>query len=146
MTRSGVRTFLETGVNTVNPQLAFGYGRLSEWNSKRDNQYPGVWWETRPTSTEIVNVVMPFDSYDVQLHIGKQDAIDSIPIQYEMIIDACDQIARELIKYYNDQVSGYDTITIESITRTPFIKKHSDIITGVILAFTLTGPDTQEIC
>jgi hypothetical protein len=147
MKRSEIRTFLETGVQAINPSMPFGSGRLTEWNSNRSNEYPGIWWESNQTvDTEIVNSVLPSDSWPIILHIGKKDAHDSSTAEYEQIIDDCDYIAQQLIYQYNQVVEGYDGITINGISRPPFIKKHADCVTGVMLQFSLNAPDTTNLC
>lgn len=145
MTRAELKTFISDGVNTVNPSLDFGAGRVTEWNSNRSNEYPGVWLES-PNSDTDIPVQMPFDDWSVILHIGKKDHAGSSPEQYELIIDECDLIAQKLIKQYNDVLNGYATITITGISRVPFIHKHADDVTGVILSFTLRAPATVNLC
>lgn len=147
MKRSEIRTFLETGVNAINPSMPFGSGRISEWNSSRSNEYPGTWWESiRPTEVELINNNLPQDGWPVRLHIGKKDAADSSAVQYEQIIDDCDYIAQQLIRQYNQVVENSNTVTITNIDREPFVKKNADVISGVILSFTLTGPDKTNLC
>jgi hypothetical protein len=147
MTRSEIRTFLQNGVAAINPSMPFGSGRITEWNSNRSNEYPGVWWESNQTvDVEIVNQVLPTDGWPVALHIGKLAKADDTPAQYEQHIDDCDYIAQQLIRQYNQIIDDSDSSTITGINRQPFIKKHADIVTGVILSFTLNVPDTTDLC
>lgn len=147
MKRSELRSFLETGVEAINPQMPFGSGRITEWNSNRNNEYPGVWYESvQPLDVEIVNFTLPSDNWPVRLHVGKLDAMDSSAAQYEQLIDDCDYIAQQLIRQYNQVVDNSNRVTITGITREPFIKKHADCVTGVILSFTLSIPDTTVLC
>jgi hypothetical protein len=147
MTRAEVKTFIETGVQAINPALSFGTGRITEWNSNRSNEYPGTWLETIEADTEIPEgLQLPFDAWPINLHIGKKDAQDSSPTEYEALIDEADYIAQQLIKQYNATVTGYNTVTISSISRPAFIKKHADCITGVVLTFILRVPDTTNLC
>jgi hypothetical protein len=147
MKRNELRSFLETGVQAINPQMPFGSGRITEWNSNRNNEYPGVWFESvQPLDVEIVNFVLPTDNWPVRLHIGKKDAMDSSPAQYEQLVDDCDYIAQQLVRQYNQIVEDSDKATLTGIVREPFIKKHADCVTGVILSFTLSIPDTTNLC
>lgn len=147
MTRSEIRTFLQTGVEAINPQMPFGSGRLTEWNSNRSNEYPGVWWESNQApDVDIINSVLPTDSWPIVLHIGKKDSHDSSTVEYEQIIDDCDYIAQQLIHQYNNVVDGYAGVSITGISRPPFIKKHADCVSGVILQFSLQAPDTTNLC
>lgn len=149
MKRSEIRTFIEAGVTAVNSSLDFGYGRITEWNSNRSNLYPGVWWESdQPVAVELTENQLPVNSWPVRLHIGKKDKADSMPSDYDLLVDDCDLVAQQLIRQYSQILEGalYDLVAIEDISREPFIKKNADLITGVLLTFTLKSPDTTSLC
>lgn len=149
MNRSQIRAFLQAGVTAVDSNLDFGSGRISEWNSARDNTYPGVWWESIVTdSSDLTNQVLPLDEWPLRLHIGKLDSADSSAEQYEAIIDECHTLAQQLIHQYSQIQSNpyYSSVSITGISREPFVKKNSDRVTGVILSFTLTDPDKTNLC
>lgn len=152
MTRAELRTFLQSGVtalNTLYPYLdvSFGYGRISEFNSKRNHTYPLVWWESIVSdSVELANLILPIDSYQVRLHIAQLDKMDSVPSRYEELIDYCHNLARDLMYQYNLALADSDDIVISDITRTPFVKKNADDLSGVILAFTLKANDREQQC
>lgn len=108
-----------------------------------------VWWEsiTDPIGVELVQFVTPYDTWNINLHIGKKDSMDSLPEEYELIIDDCDFIAQQLIRQYNLDLADSDTITITGISRQPFVKKHGGLLfSGVTLSFSLNGPDKTDLC
>lgn len=144
MTRREVKEFLYSGIQTIG--LGYGTGRISEFNSDRSQTYPKTWIEPVNVSTTLTQQGLNYDGWSVVLHIGKKDAQDSLPEQYEELVDDCDEYAQQLINAYNQIVSGYKTVTIESVTRVPFVKKNADVLTGVILSFTLNAPDTTNLC
>lgn len=146
MTRAEVRNFIESGINTLSPVVGFGSGRISEFNSTLNKSYPFAWLESLSNNPDIVVGVSTTDNWEVIIHIAKQDKVDSTAAQYEAIVDECDYIAQQLQKAYNEDVSGYNLVTLTGISRIPFIKKHTDPSTGVILSFTLSGPDTTNLC
>lgn len=149
MTRTELRAFLKAGVDALNPATEFGYGQLTDFNSKRDNQYPIVWWVTREgTSTEIIpSRNTPIDSWPVRLIIGYKDKMDAVPVQFEDLVDTADLIGQKLAFRYNQIVTGYKLITINGITRTPFIKKNNpDVVTGIELSFTINSVSTVTDC
>lgn len=148
MKRSEIRTFLQSGVEAINPVMPFGSGRLTEWNSNRSNEYPGVWWESdkAEVGVEIINQTLPDDGWPIILYIAKLGKMDDVPKQYEQHVDDCDYIAQQLIKKYNAVVTDSDTITLTGISRVPWIKKNADGLTGVILSFTLNAPDKTNLC
>lgn len=146
MTRKEVYLFIKAGVDALTVQHGFGRGRISEFSSKRDHDYPVVWFETVPESeevgTELSQNSLPIDGRTIRLHVGKLDKEDSLPDEYEDIIDECDEIAQQLAFKYNSVVSGNNLLTLTGLSRSPFIKKYADSVTGVLLQFTLNGPDT----
>jgi hypothetical protein len=148
MKRSEIRSFLNSGVNAINPRMPFGSGRITEWNSNRSNEYPGIWWEsTLPPGTEFPgNITLPQDQWQINLHIGKLDKHDSSAVEYEQIIDDCDYIAQQLIHQYNQIIDQSEKATLTGISRPPFVKKHADCISGVILSFILNTPDGTNLC
>jgi len=147
MTRAEVRTFIKSGVTALSLAYRFNSGRISEFNSGRSNDYPFLWLESLMAGGDFTEgTQMPVDEWDIKIHIAKKDSVDSKAEQYEAIIDECDLIAQKLKYQLNQVVSGYKTALISSITREPFIKKHADNTTGVILSFTLIVPDQTDVC
>lgn len=146
MTRKEVYLFIKAGVDALTVQHGFGRGRISEFSSKRDHNYPVVWFETVPDSPEVSTDLsqnsLPIDGRTIRLHIAKLDTADSLPEQYECIIDECDEIAQQLSFKYNAVVAGNNLLTLTDLSRTPFVKERADDVTGVLLQFTLNGPDT----
>ncbi len=95
-------------------------------------------------STELSAAQLPIDAWQIRLHIARLDAMDSLPDQYEAIIDECDSIAQTLQFKYNQIVSGSNLITMSDISRVPYVKKYEDCVTGVLLSFSLNGPDKTD--
>lgn len=146
MKRSEVRDFIKSGIDAVATNIRFNSGRLSEFNSNRSNEYPFVWLESLSSSTEFSVTQMPFDEWNIVLHVANKNAADDKPEQYEAIIDACDEIAQKLVYQYNQSVNGYKLATITGIERSPFVHKHADRTAGVVLSFTLNSPDKTDVC
>ncbi len=146
MTRAEVRSFVESGINALTQMVQFNSGRITEFNSEADKVFPYGWLESLSVQTDTFVNAAPLDHWNIVLHVAKLDKMDSIPAQYEPIIDECDAIAQQLMMNYNQVVSGFQNITIEGAGRDPFIHKHADCTSGVILSFTLTGPDKSQLC
>lgn len=146
MKRSEVRDFIESGVEALSPSMPFNSGRITEFNSARDNEYPFVWLESLSTDTEILEQGLPYDNWQIVIHIAKKDTRGSSPKEYEAVVDSCDEIGQQLVKQYNNLVTGYSLVTLEGVTRDPFIHKQADDTSGVILSFTLRAPDTTNLC
>ena len=156
MKREEVRAFLKSGADAI--QMHFDSGRLTEFNSQRGKGFPFGWVESLNVSTDFGGSgAALIDEWAIKIHIAKLDSTDSTQSQYEAIVDECDQLARKLIWQYNiilqtaTQISTtnqdlYKLVTLSGMKRDPFIKKHADCLTGVILSFALTSPDKTDVC
>lgn len=140
MKRSEIKDFIQAGAEFYN--IPFETGRVSEFNSARSNTYPFIFLETPAVSTTLLNSVQS-DAWTIRLHLASKDSPDSKISQYEKLIDDADYLAQRLVRRYNDVINDYNLVLISAITRTPFIKKHADCLTGVILQFTLTVQNTS---
>lgn len=140
MKRSEVKDFIQSGAELLN--IPFETGRISEFNSSRSNTYPFIFLESLSVNTAI-SYSLPTDTWSVRLHIAFKDSIDSKMNQYEDLIDQADDIGKSLVKRYNDILINYNLVTISGITRVPFIKRHADCLTGVVLTFTLIAQDVN---
>jgi hypothetical protein len=146
MKRREVRLFLLEAINGTNETINFNSGRITEFNSQRNNTYPYAWLESLKVDTEMFTSLAPVDTWDVVLHIAKKDDPGSKAEEYEEIVDQCDEIAQTLNYQINNVASGYKTITMSDVSREPFIKKHADCTTGVILSLRLKIPDKTNVC
>lgn len=145
MKRSEVRELVYKGIKALGNQIKFNSGRVSEFN-KEQKEYPYIWLESLKSSSNIVQQGANIDDWDIVLHIAKKDQPDSIQDQYELIVDDCDYIAQQLIKQYADLLDDAKLVTFDSADRDPFIHKHADDTTGVILTMTWAIPDTTDVC
>lgn len=146
MIRSQVRSFIESGIAALAQSIKFNSGRITEFNSERSNEYPYVWLVSPGVGTDHNISGAPTDGWNIELHIAKKDKVDSKPEEYEAIIDECDEIARALVNQYRNALSGGSLVTIDSSDRNPFHHRHADDTSGVILTFTLVGPDNAPLC
>ena len=147
MVRTDVRNFIKAGVDALNRSYPFNSGRITEFNSSRNNEYPFVWLESLRTSTTINQATTnPFEAWEIVIHIADRDKPDSTPEQYEDLVDLCDLIAQQLIRQLNIELMYSDLVVLENIEREPFIHKHADNTTGVILSFTLVDYRSTNVC
>lgn len=146
MTRTEVRALIKSAVDALTQAVQFNSGRISEFNSERSNTYPYIWLEPLSVGTELNTNQMPIDEWNCILHVANKDAAGAKPEEYEGIVDQCDNIAQKFIHKLNAEVSGYKLITLTSIQREPFIHKHADDVSGVMVSFTLTIPDSTNVC
>jgi hypothetical protein len=140
MKRSEVKDFIQSGAELLN--IPFETGRITEFNSSRSNTYPFIFLESINVLTSM-SYSLPTDTWKIRIHVAYKDAVDSKMDQYENLIDDADDVAKSLVKRYNDILTNYNLVTISGISRTPFIKKHADCLTGVLLAFDLIAQDVN---
>jgi hypothetical protein len=140
MKRSEVKDFIQSGAELLN--IPFETGRITEFNSSRSNTYPFIFLESVNVLTSL-SYSLPTDTWKIRIHVAFKDSIDSKMDQYENLIDQADDIAKSLVKRYNDILTNYNLVTISGISRTPFIKKHADCLTGVLLGFDLISQDVN---
>lgn len=145
MKRSEVRALIKSAVNALSPAVRFNSGLLTFFNSDRKNKYPFVFMEAAQISSDITSLA-PINSWDIILHVADLDKIDSIPDEYEDIVDDMDEIAAKVIAQLNQIISGYKNVNIEGVNREPFVHKHADVLSGVILTFTLISTDKTNYC
>lgn len=139
MLRQEIRAFIKAGVDAVASNIKFNSGRITEFNSSRNNEYPYVWSEP----LRITGV-----TWEVTLNIAKKDAAGSSPEQYEQIVDECDLIAQKLVSQYIFQLTGYDKLAIDPTNpaRDPFYHRHADDTSGIILTFEIQDFDPTDVC
>lgn len=146
MNRAEISQAIDTAVNSLSPATRYGRGRLTEFNSLRNEHYPAVWQETvvgSPyASTEFTVNESPLDNAPIRVWVAQWDKQDSLPTEYEAIIDSADLIALKLIYLLQQAIPG----KVTSAQRTSFVKMNADCITGVLLEFTILSDDTTENC
>lgn len=140
MKREEIRAFLKAGVDAVASNIKFNSGRISQFASELNKTYPYVWSEPLSISG---------NNWSVNILIAKLDKMDSLPEQYERLVDECDLIAQQLLSQYKIQLTGYDNLFIDPTNpeRNPFIKLNSpDCTTGVRLSFEIQDFDPTNVC
>lgn len=147
MTRAEVRALIKDTADSFAPAVRFSSGLLTFFNSKRENVYPYIFQQIAPVAPTFPNPnISPVNEWEIVLYFADLDKVDSVPDQYEPIIDRMDDYAAKFITKVNQIVSGYKNVTIEGSSREPFVKKHADCVTGVTLTFTLVETDKTNYC
>ncbi len=146
MRREDLRSYIKSGVDALSPSIKFNSGRITEFNSQRNNEYPYVWLESLSSAPEVTDAGQSFDVWAIIIHVAKKDKPDSIPEQYEALVDECDYIAQQLWSQYNTILSTSTKLTLTGGARDPFIHKHADDTTGVILTFSIQDFSPTPIC
>lgn len=147
MTREETRNLIQSAIAALGNQIEFGSGVITEFNSKLAKQYPFAWLESLSSSTPTISYTgANIDNWNVKIHIAMKDQQDSIETQYETIVDKCDYIAQQLVGQFKSILNSARLVTLTGVGRDPFVKKHADCTTGVILSLTIVAPDTTNVC
>ena len=151
MKRSEIRQFVQNGANAITPSVTFGTGTYTFFNSNRDWAYSNglVFHETvtaMEVGVELPPNQAPSDGWNIKLWIAFLTKMDTIPDNYEPLIDQADYIAQRLMYKYNQIVSGYKLVTLTDVKRVPFVKKNADVLCGVTLFFKINAPDKTNVC
>lgn len=147
MTRKETRALLKSALDALSVVILFNSGRITEFNSQRDNEYPFVWSDPLSRATEFrVPDNLPLDGWNVSLHFAKKDQAGSSPEEYESIVDDCDLLAKQFTNKLNSVIEGFKLITITNLSCDPFYHRHADDTSGVVLSFILNSPDQTNVC
>lgn len=143
MKRQEIRAFIKAGVDALEPSVRFNSGKITSFNANRSNEYPFVWLESlRATNPSEA----PQQVWECVLHIAKLDKLDSKPEEYEALLDDCDYLAQLLVISYRNTITGWEKLVIGDSSREPFIKKHADDTTKVVLSFEITDFSPIDVC
>lgn len=146
MKREEVRDLIQSAINGLSERVSFNSGRITEFNSERENDYPFAWLESLSRETSFNNFQMPMDDWGCVMHFVKLDQPGSPPEDYERLVDECDLLSKKFIYQLNQVITGFNLVTLSGLGSEPKIQKHADRTTGVILSFTLNIPDTTDVC
>lgn len=147
MTRKEIRAFCKAGVAIVQRDMPFGWGRLTEFNSRPNKELPYAWMES-PTTTgdPPAHGGATIESWAITLHIADKDQVDALGEHSECIIDACDLIAQKLTQVFDKMLEPSMWVVTTGMRRDPFTKRHADCLSGIILTFTLQAPQNRSFC
>lgn len=156
MSHQAVREFISDVAVSLADDVLFGYGRASDFNMRKDKEYPYVWLDPLQSTIAITGDGRAFtETYNVSLSFYKFDSMDSTEDQYKLILDQVDVLVQTFIRKLNENIEAqYEIPTvlatynteITNINKSPFIKVFDDCLTGFILSFSLTVPDNFDYC
>lgn len=156
MSHRAVRLLLEDVAESLADNVHFGYGRGSDFNQIRKKAQRGIWLDPLGKSPRFAdNDTSDYTSaWSVQMLFWSQDSEDSIETDYQLLLDWAsdmgDKFLNKLNRFVEDQPETADlsstTIVISGVSFQPAIKVTADILTGYIVTFSLTTPDTFDYC
>jgi hypothetical protein len=157
MSHKAVREFIGDIARSLRDDVKFGYGRSSDFNQIKDKKFPYIWLDPLSSTTEI-NTDAGYtisETYTCNLVFYRFDSPDSTENQYKLILDETDKLVQEFIRKTNDDLTAYTELSntlnthntsISAISKQAVIKVMTDCLTGWVLTFNLTVPDTFDYC
>ena len=130
----------------------FQHGRGSDINIFALNNRDFLIWLSplRSTGTFPNQGNRLFNTYTVELAFYHRDEGSSDNDTTRNILELTDKASIQYLLDLNQSIETgnefQDSVTIESISREPFIKVSSHILTGILLTFRITLPDDFKYC
>lgn len=142
MSHKSLRTLIENTVKSIHDDVYFFYGEESDFNQARKKEVILV--NLSPltaNATYADNDVLNYSkAWFVSMAFYKYD--DQANVKYGEILDVTD----DLVDRFVNTLNKTEYLKIESINQTPFIKALADILTGHLLALTVTLNDDFDKC
>lgn len=148
MSHKSIRKLIEDTARSLQDDIQYSYGKDTDFNQEKKKSFTLI--NTSPlTATPAYrvngtsnymkqwNVEMAFYSFDVESSIGSE---------YSEILDRMDPLVDQFINKLNFFSLKSDSLIIQGINQTPFIKVTADILTGYILTFQLIVNDDFDYC
>lgn len=148
MSHKSIRLLIEDTAKSLGDDIQFTYARTSDFNSLRDKRYPFI-------SLDPLNVNSSFTAnntynytkvWSVLMAFYELDNADSDQSQYSLLLDSADILVDRFIAKLNFYSQQSDSIVIQAISQSPFIKATSDYLTGYTLSFQIIVPNDWDYC
>ena len=144
----GVRLFIEATAKSLADNIQFTYGRTSDFNLMRDKKYPFITLDplssTPQYATEGTQNYMK--AWSCNMAFYQLDKEGSNQDDYAKILDEMDTYVDKFLNKLNFYSFDSDTMLLQGISQTPFVKATADVLTGYILTFTLLAEDEFDYC
>jgi len=150
-----VREFIRDTVSEVSDKLSFSYARESDFNAIRNKKFPAVLLKPLNYTIDVQDWGRVLN-YDCGLLFYDLDAKGDDEKITQKILEKIDPLVQQfLIKLNRNSLTVIDDpeedvtsekIVISDIRAQERIKFTSDIVTGWEVTFTMSVPDTMDVC
>ncbi len=148
MSHKSIRKLIEDTARSLQDDIQYSYGKESDFNQEKKRSTTLI--NTSPiTSTSAYRVNGVFNymkQWNVEMAFYAIDVESSIGEDYAEILDRLDPLVDQFINRLNSFSSKSDSLVIQGINQTPFIKATADILTGFILTFQIIVNDDFDYC
>lgn len=148
MSHNSVVALIKDTVSRLGEDIEFGHGRTTDFNIKGHKADTIVWLDplnAQPTYT--VNGASNYQkTWNVNLIFYQVDKPDSVPNEYNKILDTTDNLVDRFINDINFFINDSDFILLTGINQQSFVKVTAHILTGWIVTFNLVVADSFDYC
>lgn len=147
MSHKGIRLLIEETAKSLGDDIQFTYARTSDFNQIRDKRYPFISLSLLNASASytVNNVSNYMKVWSISMAFYELDKAASIETEYALLLDSSDVLVDTFLQKLNFY-SQNDTIIIQAINQTAFVKATADILTGQLLTFQIVAPDNWDYC
>lgn len=147
MSHKSVRLLIESTAKSLADDIQFTYARTSDFNMMRDKKYPFITLDPLNATPQFTdNGVTFIKAWSCNMAFYQLDKEGSTQDEYALILDEMSLYVDKFINKLNLYSSQADTILIQTVTQTAFIKATADILTGYIISFSLLAQDDFDYC
>lgn len=154
MSHQAVRTLISDTLKSIDDSVLFAYARASDFNSMGIKDDKRVRLDPLRQSLEYSENYNLSKQYQVVIIFYKLDSIQGAEEETATILDQMDLLSDKFLNKLNlfefnedstDEVSTQNT-EITSIRKEPIIKVTADCVSGWVVSFNFTVPDTFDYC
>ena len=148
MSHKSVRTFIEDTAKSLRDDVQYTYARTSDFNVMRDKKYPFITLDPLSASPQFATdgTFNFMKGWNCSMAFYEMDKEGSDQDQYALILDETSELVDKFLNKLNTYSYESDTILIQSIVQTPFVKATADILTGYLLSFVILAQDDFDYC
>lgn len=147
MSHKSIRLLIEDTAKSLADDIQFTYARTSDFNVISDKSYPFITLDPLNATPQFTdNGVTYIKEWSCNMAFYQLDKAGSTGEQYALILDEMGDYVDKFVNKLNLYSIQADTIVIQGVSQTAFIKATADILTGYILTFTLLAQDDFDFC
>lgn len=148
MSHKCIRMLIEDTAKSLADDIKFTYARGSDFNLVRDKKYPFIVLDPLSATPQytVEGVTNYMKAWSVNMAFYQLDSASSTGDDYKLILDFTDDLVDKFVNKLNFYSEKADTILIQNVNQTPFIKVMADQLTGHILTLTILAQDDFDYC
>lgn len=148
MSHKSIRLLIEDTAKSLQDDIQYSYGKDTDFNQEQKRSLTLI--NTSPLSAvpsyRVNGTFNYMKAWSIEMAFYAIDSPASIGDEYAGILDRMDLLVDQFVNKLNFFSEKSDTLIIQNISQTPFIKATADILTGYILTFQILVNDNFDYC